>query len=272
MTADPGPPTRGFHNTRRRLVSELMAVAGALFVVVGVGFAVVTHLSGWLVSWVPRGFDETIGKQAWDAMVPTSELCTDLAPLRYVEELGQALLPHIDSEFEFQFRIADDPTINAFALPGGFITVNIGLLNKAGSGEEIAGVLAHEIAHVTLRHGTHRVLRQLGTATLLAVVFGGTDIEAPVSLLGGLLNTAYDRDQEAHADEVGLETLRRAGLDPKGMARFFERVASESSLSALPEVLSTHPDPGNRAQRAAEVASQFKATRSLPDPAGLACR
>jgi beta-barrel assembly-enhancing protease len=173
---------------------------------------------------------------------------------------------------EFQFAIVDDPSVNAFALPGGFVTVNLGLLEKAETGEEIAGVLAHELAHVTLRHGTRRVLRQLGTFMLVNLVFGGTDIHLTAAVLTEVANTAYGRDEESDADRAGIATLRTAGVDPLGMPRFFERIAKDPINLALPTLLSTHPDPGDRAEITRQLAAGANVSRSLAPPKGLSCR
>jgi predicted Zn-dependent protease len=164
----------------------------------------------------------------------------------------------------------DSQEVNAFALPGGFVTVNMGLLRAAESGEEIAAVIAHEIQHVERRHGTRRILRELGGTMVLWAVFGGTDIQAPAFLLGQAIGMKYDRDQETESDTLGLELLKKADVDPRGMASFFERLAAESPLNP-PELLSTHPDPGNRAERARQAAEGHATFEALPAPTDVVC-
>jgi predicted Zn-dependent protease len=204
-------------------------------------------------------------------MAAPEQVCDHPKVVAYVESIGAVVAPHFNSPFQFRFRVVDDPSVNAFALPGGFVTVNMGLLQSAESGEEVAAVIGHELAHVVQRHGTRRVLRQLGGMAALSIVFGGTDLEVPATLLGGLANTAYDRDQETEADELGQEALIAAGVSPIGMVHFFERMAKDAAL-APPQFLSTHPDPGNRAQRAQAAISNASATRQLESPRGLVCR
>lgn len=272
MSTDPSTPTQGFRTTKRQVVLELSLVAVGLAALVVGGLWGVRALAGVLTHAVPHSVDVTLGKQAWAQLAPESRRCTHPEADRYVQALAAQILPHVESDFSFHFTVVDDEALNAFALPGGFVTVNVGLLRSAGSGEEVAGVLAHEIAHVTHRHGTHRVLRQLGSWVILSALFGGTDIETPAVLLGDLINTSYDRDQEAEADRSGLETLRRAGVDPRGMARFFERVSQTTPGGHLPAVLSTHPDPGDRMSRAEEAAIGFTSTSSLPSPSAFRCR
>jgi predicted Zn-dependent protease len=170
--------------------------------------------------------------------------------------------------FEFQLMVATSEDVNAFALPGGFIVVNRGLLAAAESGEEVAAVLAHELSHVTLRHSTKRLAGSLGASAALAFVLGMVDLGAPAYTLAHLSGLGYERDQEREADEAGLTLLMRAGISPIGMATFFER--SSSSLRP-PEIVSTHPDPGNRAERARGAAATFQAEVQVPAPPIVSC-
>ncbi len=273
MSDEPSPSeVQGFGHTKGQIAKELALIAMALGLLVLGGWWAVRGATNLIADSAPPSVDRTIGENSWKALAPDDKRCTNAQTLDYVRQLADALVPHTDSQFEFEFTVVDDDAVNAFALPGGFVTVNMGLLRSAKSGEEVAGVIAHELAHVTLRHGTRRILRGLGSMALLSVLFGGTDIEAPASLIGGLVNTAYDRDQEAEADSVGLQTLHRAGIDPRGMATFFRRIAEQNPQPGALNVLSTHPDPGDRATKAAEAAQQFTASRSLDAPVGLTCR
>src|SRR5690606_31632635 len=142
----------------------------------------------------------------------------DPGPLAYVEELAQPLIAASDSEFEFTFVVVDDEQVNAFALPGGFVTVNMGLLEAAETGEEVAAVIAHEMTHVTHRHGMRAVMRRVGGIALISMVFGGTSLETIAWAADGLSNQAHSRDQERDADDGGRAILMNAGIDPTGMA------------------------------------------------------
>jgi predicted Zn-dependent protease len=113
------------------------------------------------------------------------------------------------------------------------------------------------------------VVRQLGTGVLLSLLFGGTDLESLGYAAGALANTAYDRDQEAEADSEGQRLLKAAGVSPLSMSTFFARLAERGT--GVPTLLSTHPDPGDRSERALEAAQGFVATRELPSPAGVGC-
>jgi predicted Zn-dependent protease len=213
--------------------------------------------------------DEKLGRPSWEALRLSGQACTDSAARRYVASLLEPLLAALgETPFQFELMVVDAPEVNAFALPGGFIVVNSGLLAEARSGEEVAAVLAHELSHVTLRHSTRRIAGGLGVSAALALVLGVVDFGAPAYTLSYLASLGYGRDQEREADEQGLALLQRAGISPLGMATFFERLSS--SLNP-PELLSTHPDPGDRAERARASAEGFQPRVVLPPPAGAAC-
>lgn len=223
-----------------------------------------------LVDFVPTEVDVALGEQNWQELAPLEAQCTDPGPLAYVEALSQPLidaLPEDEREFEFRFVVVESEEINAFALPGGFVTVNMGLLEAAESGEEVAAVIGHEMTHVTHRHGMRAVLRRVGGMTLVAMIFGGTDLEAVAFAAEGLANQSHSRDQERDADEGGRTMLMAAGVDPTGMATFFERLeALQGELPGAAILLSTHPNPGERAETTREIAASFEPTRDLPDP------
>ena len=151
-----------------------------------------------------------------------------------------------DARYPFRFHIARDPSINAFALPGGNIVVHTGLLSASDRPEEVLGVLGHEIAHVTRRHGIRRVADSLSTRILIGVLLGGTDIPAGWIDAGtGLITLSYSRDQESEADDVGWDYLVAANIDPRGLKEFFDKLHDHGGLTP-PELLSTHPAPDNR--------------------------
>ena len=240
----------------------------------------------WLIVWflpprmvvfVPTEFDESIGESQWEEVAPPETYCTDPAALAYIEELAAPLIAVSDSPFEFHFVVVESEEINAFALPGGYLTVNMGLIEAAETGEEIAAVIGHEMTHATNRHGMRAIMRRVGAMAAVSIMFGGTGLETVAWAAEGLVSQAHSRDQERDADDGGRELLMKAGVDPIGMATFFERL--EEEYEAMPEgmrktmaVLSTHPDPGERATTTREIAAGFTATVDLPDPPeGLRC-
>lgn len=249
-------------------------VVGVLAAVVALAIWLLGVLAERMVGLVPTEVDVALGEQNWEQLAPPASRCTDPELLAYVDELTAPLLPHAGDTFEFQFVVVDSPEINAFALPGGFVTINMGLLDAAESGEEIAAVLGHEMTHVTERHGMRGVLRKVGGLAFVAMIFGGTNLETLAYLAEGLAGQAFSRDQEREADEGGRAMLMAAGINPNGMATFFERLeAEQGELPGAIQLLSTHPNPGERAETTREIAASFVASVDLPDPPEvLRCR
>jgi predicted Zn-dependent protease len=162
------------------------------------------------------------------------------------------------ARFPYQFRIVNDSSINAFALPGGFVYVNRGALNAARSEDEVAAVLSHEIAHVALRHGTNQAskayIAQAGLG-LITGLFGGRTPNAIGQVIGSIggfgLNTLFlkhSRSAEEEADSLGTQIMRRAGYNPYGMVQFLHTIQRHSRGGAV-EFLSSHPNPESRIAR-----------------------
>lgn len=193
----------------------------------------------------------------------------------YVQAIGHKLASRAnEGEDRFEFFIVKDETINAFALPGGFIGVNAGLIEATGTESELAGVLAHEIAHVTQDHIARQIYAQSNTglattaAMLAAVVLGalsgagGQAISAAISVTQGLAaqqSITHTRNHEYEADRVGIGILANAGFDPEGMPDFFETLGRRSGISGsqIPEMLRTHPLEANRVAEARGRANDY---------------
>ncbi len=265
-------PTKepGFNPSWRRGVLEVGAALGLLFVLGGLITFTGGRLAATLTPILPIKMDIALGKAASEQAQLEQEECTNPAAKKYVEEIASYLLAlEKDPPFEFSFRVINEPSVNATALPGGYVTVHSGLLEAAMSGEEVAGVLAHELEHARARHGTRRILSSLGGRAALALILGGTDLHSYGQWGGGLAELSYGRDQEAEADELGLALLLQAGINPSGFSVLFERLAQEGLRP--PEFLSTHPDPGERAARARKSVPVGVSYRKLPSPQGITC-
>jgi predicted Zn-dependent protease len=263
----PGP---GFHVSARRAVVEIGVTVSVLGALIAGAFWLAARSADFLTDSIPVSVDRALGAKAARLVQETSKPCTNPAPKRYVESILAELVPQLnDSRFAFQVAVVNDDAVNAFALPGGFVTVDYGLLANAETGDEVAGVIAHELEHVVGRHGTRRLLRELGTGALLSALVGGTDFALPAGLVHDFASTAYDRGEESEADARGIELLLRAGIAPSGLARFFERLA-KSSVSP-PALLSTHPDPGDRGKLAAIAAKRARVTVTPASPKSLTC-
>jgi predicted Zn-dependent protease len=182
----------------------------------------------------------------------------------YVERVGNTLTAAIPpefahAEFRYEFSVVNAKDINAFALPGGPMFVNRGMIEAAHSEGEMAGVMAHEISHVALRHGTAQATKsqsagiQLGAlgGAILGAVIGGDagDIVAQGTQIGlGTYLLKFSREYETQADILGAQILARAGYDPLDLAKMFQTIEQQGG-SQGPEWMSSHPNPGNRYQR-----------------------
>ena len=182
----------------------------------------------------------------------------------YVQQLGAKLAATSERpDLQWTFRLVDDPAVNAFALPGGFIYVTRGLMAHMNSEAELASVIGHEIGHVTARHSVNQMSKQtlLGGLLGLGVVLS-PELEQYAGVLSqglGALFLKFSRDDERQADELGIRYILRAGYDPRPMVSVFETLGSVSRLEGgarLPDWQSTHPSPEDRQQRiSAQLAS-----------------
>ena len=188
----------------------------------------------------------------------------DEALQRYVNDIGQQLarLSHRPN-LPWSFTIVDNPAINAFALPGGYIYLTRGILAYLDDEAELAGVLGHEIGHVTARHAAQAYTRQAQASVGLAILSIFVPGAAPFADLGSaglsVLFLRHGREAELEADRLGVEYGSGAGYDPAGVPRFLATLARVDALSerGVPNWLSTHPDPGSRVTKAEPVASKF---------------
>ena len=212
---------------------------------------------GRMISLISESQEIAMGREADASIVTQMGVVDDTALQRYVSDLGLRLArASARPNLPWTFRVVDDPIINAFALPGGFIYVSRGILAHFNSEAELASVLGHEIGHVTARHS----VQQISKAQLTQVGLGVAQIAAPK--LGGLLNVAaagmellflkFSRADESQADQLGLRYMRRGGYDPREMAKVYvmlERVSAASGGGRIPDWQSTHPNPADRQQR-----------------------
>ncbi|HSM15750.1 MAG TPA: M48 family metalloprotease [Gemmatimonadales bacterium] len=195
-----------------------------------------------------------MGRQADTAVIASIGLYPDAAWQRYIQQFGARLAATSESpDLPWTFRVVDDPAVNAFALPGGFIYVTRGLLAHLTSEAELASVVGHEIGHVTARHTAAEMSKQQLMGLGLAV---GSMASSQVAQYAGLANQAlgilylkFSRDDESQADELGLRYMRRANYDPRQMPAVFhmlERLSAAGGGGRLPTWLATHPTPENR--------------------------
>lgn len=197
-----------------------------------------------------------MGRQADSQVVASYGLYPDSVLQRYVQELGAKLAKTSERPgLPWTFRVVDDPSVNAFALPGGFIYVTRGLMTYVENEAELSGVIGHEIGHVTAQHAVHSMSNQ--ELTQLGIT-AGMMIKPELQRYGQILNAGlgllylkFSRDDESQADRLGFRYMVRAGDDPRQMIRVFDmlnRVSEAGGGGRLPDWLATHPNPVNRSE------------------------
>jgi predicted Zn-dependent protease len=219
-----------------------------------------------------------VGLQIINELRDSGAILDDPQLQQYIQDLGRQLSSHSDNPaLHFGFYVIDEDEINATTLPGGFIVVNSGLILLTDSEDELAGVIAHEVGHVTQRHLARQLEDQkdrafINLATMLAAVVAASKANDPNVAVGALASAQasiiqhqinYTRGDEEEADRVGIATLARAGFQPQGMVDFFAVMQKSSSLNGydkIPEFLMDHPLDLNRMTEAENRASQLHVT------------
>jgi beta-barrel assembly-enhancing protease len=200
--------------------------------------------------------DIELGRQSAAKISEQVPLMTDEPTVSYVRQLGARLAAKAPGfPFTYHFEVVASREINAFALPGGYIFVNAGTIAAAKNEGELAGVIAHEISHVALRHGTNQASKayvaKTGLSILRGIAGGDTDLGNVIEALGGaganMVFLKFGRTAETQADVEGAYLLAGTGYDPRDMAGFFETLEANGGNQRAPEMLSDHPNPGNRA-------------------------
>lgn len=199
-------------------------------------------------------------------------MLNDRATLNYVNQIGQQLAAIADPRgIRYHFYVVNSDVVNAFALPGGYVYVNRGLIERADNVSEFAGVLAHEIGHVAERHSIEQLQRaqnaNLGLNVLYGVLLGrnpsGVE-QAGIQVGGGAVFAGYGRDAEREADAVGVRYMVRAGYNPNGMATFFEELLSlqQRQPSRVAQWFSTHPTTQERVNNTRAIIAQTSGANS----------
>src|SRR6266702_3574014 len=251
---------------RRRAVRAHFALAAGLFLsltiflVPGASAQRSQLRPGWN-AFTPQE-DISLGKRAAADAEKQLALCNAPRVDAYLTQLGTRLaqkLPTGGVQYPFEFHCVNDKAINAFALPGGYVFVNRGAIEAADNEAQLAAVMAHELSHVALRHGTNQatkaVLAQTGLG-IFGAVFGDSTGGALLTTLGsftaGGVLLRYSRTAESQADVMGTQVLYDAGYDPRAMAQFFEKLEAEMKGKNPPEFFSDHPNPEHRVERVDE--------------------
>ncbi|HEX8691871.1 MAG TPA: M48 family metallopeptidase [Longimicrobium sp.] len=229
---------------RIRLTSPLRA--GALALALGG-----TAVAGGCAPAVTTQQEQQLGANYAAQINRQLPLITDRATNDYVNQLGRRIASQADQRgIPYTFYVVNSDVVNAFAIPGGYVYVNRGVIERADNMSELAGVLAHEIGHVVERHGLQQMQRAQNANTMLGVLYGvllrrppSTVERAGIQVGGSAVFAGYGRDAEREADRVAITYLVRSGISPNGLPSFFEELLSERrrNPSRVEQWFSTHP-------------------------------
>jgi Zn-dependent protease with chaperone function len=217
------------------------------------------------VDRIPVEWERTIGESARGQFLAGQTIVAEGPAVAAVQEITTRLTDQVErNPYRFQITVVKSDTVNAFALPGGYVMVFTGLLKKAQSPEEVAGVLGHEVNHVLLRHGLNRMVKSMGVIAVVSILLGnqGGVIEVAKRLGIELVTLKFGREQESEADLGGLRLLHRAKIAPAGMIAFFERLSERDQFQI--ELLATHPMSAARAERLKAEAAALPKQEIVP--------
>lgn len=244
-----------------------LAILGVLvLLLVGLYFSKDWMIKG-IASQVPISWEQKAGDQLFQGLGMQYHFVKNDSLKKEFLRVGAPLFKQVESQgYKIDLYFIKDPTINAFALPGGKVIVQTGLVANANSWEEVMGVLSHELAHVTERHHLRGILNNLGIYAILGAFFGDvTAISGTIAHLGGdLASLANSRAFETEADERGWQYLVDGDIDPSGLVTFFETLKKESAMDTLIQknvdlsFLSTHPNTQERIEHLKEKAKKYK--------------
>ena len=215
-----------------------------------------------------------IGRQASKEIEKEMPMLKDEAVVSYIDSLGQAMVKASNlTMFEYHFNVVDTDDVNAFALPGGYLYVNRGLIETAETESELAGVIGHEIGHVVGHHGARQISKQYGLAVLVELVAGGggnsslaRDIASQFASVGaGLTLLKYGRLAEQESDAYAVQFTSKAGIHPEGVAKFFEKLLAlhENQPEGMEVWFTTHPHTQERIQFVRQEISKLPSTAGL---------
>jgi predicted Zn-dependent protease len=222
----------------------------------------VVYLKDYVVSnaatWVPVQWEQKLGDVAFAQIKAQSRFINDTSVLSPLNRLAAPLIESIpENPYQFVLFVSESKEINAFALPGGYLVLNRGLLEKAGKPEEIQGVIAHEIAHILKRHSLLQMAQNIGLEVAVRTLWDNENPLLDYLIKNGskLLSLKFTRDHERAADDLAWELLQMAQINPQGLVDFFSGLKLELDARGTgnsgPEAvfLSTHPTPQDRIDR-----------------------
>ena len=254
--------------TGRKVVTYTGGAIAAFALMV---FVLIPAMANTLAALIPLEREVAYGKTVVNQMerflggANAGLACSNPAGLAALDRMEARLLEATDTDYDLNIAVFNHRMVNAFAAPGGQVVLMRGLIDKAGSPDEVAAVLAHEIGHVESRDVTRNALRVAGSAGILSMVFGDfTGGSAAVIVVEQMLNASYTRDAETEADAFAREMLSAAGVSTAPMADFFDSLgALERAGPKFPVYLSSHPETTSRADAAREFARDQRRTSQV---------
>jgi Zn-dependent protease with chaperone function len=238
---------QSYRHTRPAGLHELAARGGykvgliSLVILIGLLLAGHFFILPWcadkIVDQLPRSFDKKIGETVREGIQEKIDTAGSQLLTKFAAQMKW------DTSDSLTFTVVPSSIENAYALPGGYVTVYTGLLEKLRTKEELAALLSHEVAHVTRRHSVRKLCRDLSTSVLLSAVLSGAGDAVSVlySNASSIYNLKYSRQYEEQADITGLETLRRNHIDQQGMVQLMQELQKLDKKIDVPEFISTHP-------------------------------
>ena len=254
-------------NKSKRLIFTILAGV----IIIPMLWAMVTWgipwLAGPVTAFIPVSWERQLGQFIAKEIAPPETQCQDpqlQAALGTIE--GTLSQPLQSNPYTFTIRVVDDSTFNALAAPGGNIIVFRGLLKETDSPEELAGVIAHEMQHILLRHGMRMLVQQISMAFAVAALSGDASGIMTFGLQAAhtLQTLSYSRGAEEQADEQGLQLLLHAGVDPTGMITFFDNLKDKHEPLPLSQYLSTHPSAVERMSRLSALSEKNPRQQTTP--------
>ncbi len=242
--------------------AALGVIIASPLLLIGVFWLQSDHITQWVVDQISIDTERKLGEQSLAQVKTATTLYSDGVAVDAVRDIGAKLTA--GSRYSYQWFVADDPSVNAFAMPGGFVVVNAGLINAADSAEEVAGVLAHEVQHVERRHSLKTLAQVVGLQAVLNLAMGDVTGNAWSGLAAQLGALKFSRDHEREADQLGLAALARAHVDGHGMLRFFEKLEKHDSKTIA--LFSTHPATVDRLQALQKMADAAEVSGVTPLP------
>lgn len=247
-----GPHAGHFHhprNRRTRVYWTVLAALASLPIVYSIFTWGIPLLARPITAAIPPSWETQLGQVIQQEVITGQPVCDHPKLIHAVGSIVTTLTDPIDTlPYRFQVTVVDSPVVNAMAAPGGYIMVFRGLLQDTASPEELAGVLAHEIQHVLLRHSLHLIVRHVSMSFVIAALSGdaGGMVSYALQAAQTLQTLSYSRDAEDQADEQGFRLLQQSGINPAGMLTFFAKLETQPPTDNLFPYLSSHPATQDR--------------------------